>query len=107
VIGIVAGIGGAVLAGGLFGLLKRSETAEPFKTADLVGDSAYVSVAIPAGRFGSVIVHVEGQTHEIAATSHQDVPAGRTVTITGIAGSGVIVREEAAAAAAAVPGEES
>jgi membrane protein implicated in regulation of membrane protease activity len=106
VIGIIAGVGGAALAGGLFGLLKRSETEEPFKTTDLVGDSGYVSVAIPANRFGSVLVHVEGQTHEFAATAEQDIPAGRTVTITGIAGSGVIVRDEAAAAASAVAGEE-
>jgi membrane protein implicated in regulation of membrane protease activity len=106
VIGIVAGIGGAALAGGLFGLLKRSETEEPFNMADLVGDSAYVSVAIPADRFGSVLAHVEGQTHEFAATSDQEIPAGRTVTITGIAGSGLIVKEQAPVAAPPAPGEE-
>jgi membrane protein implicated in regulation of membrane protease activity len=106
VIGIVAGIGGAALAGGLFGLLKRSETEEPFNMADLVGDSAYVSVAIPADRFGSVLAHVEGQTHEFAATSDQEIPAGRTVMITGIAGSGLIVKEQAPVAAPAAPGEE-
>jgi membrane protein implicated in regulation of membrane protease activity len=106
VIGIVAGIGGAALAGGLFGLLKRSETAEPFNTSDLVGGSAYVSVSIPANRFGSVIAHVEGQTHEFAATSDRDVPAGRTVTITGIAGNGVIVRDDAATAATGISEKE-
>ena len=48
IVGVVAGVAGAALAGGLFGILKRSESGEPFKLADLVGDSVYVSVAIPA-----------------------------------------------------------
>ena len=106
IIAVIAGAGGALLAGALFGLLKRSETDEPFKMDDLVGDSAYVSVSIPANRFGSVLVKAEGQTHEFAATSDRDVPAGRTVVITGVAGSGVIVTDQAADAAPAAPGEE-
>jgi membrane protein implicated in regulation of membrane protease activity len=105
-VGVAAGVGGAALAAGLFGLLQRSESATPFKIADLVGTSAFVTVAIPAGRFGSVLVKAEGQTHEFSATSEQEIAAGRTVTITGIAGTGVIVRDEAAAAApAATTGE--
>ena len=64
-----------------------------------MGDEAYVSVGIPAGRYGSVLVKAEGQTHEFSATSDQEIPAGRTVTITGTAGTGVIVRDEAAVAA--------
>ncbi len=106
IIGVIAGVGGAVLAGGLFGLLKRSESADPFSVADLVGSTAYVAVGIPAGRYGSVLVKAEGQTHEFSATSDMDIPAGRTVTITGTAGSGVIVRDEAAdAVSAPVTGE--
>jgi hypothetical protein len=106
IVGVIAGIGGAALAGALFGLLKRSESADPFKLADLVGDSAYVSVGIPAGRYGSVLVKAEGQTHEFSATADQEIPTGRTVTIIGTAGNGVIVRDEAAAAApAATTGE--
>lgn len=106
IVGIVSGVGGAGLAAGLFGVLKRSESGEPFKIADLVGSEAFVSVSIPASRFGSVLVKAEGQTHEFPATADRDVPAGRTVTITGIAGNGVIVRDEAAAPApAATAGE--
>jgi hypothetical protein len=97
IIGVVAGIGGAALAGALFGLLKRSESADPFKVGDLVGASAYVSVSIPAGRYGSVLVKAEGQTHEFSATAEADIPSGRNVTITGTAGNGVIVRDETAA----------
>lgn len=106
VVGVVAGVGGAALAGALFGVLRRSESGEPFSLADLVGDTAYVSVSIPAGRYGTVLVKAEGQTHEFSATSDQDITAGRTVRITGIAGSGVIVRDEAATPApAATTGE--
>ncbi len=106
IVGVVSGVGGAALAAGLFGLLKRSESAEPFRIADLVGGDAYVSVGIPAGRYGSVLVKAEGQTHEFSATSEQEIPAGRTVTITGTAGTGVIVRDQAAVAApAATTGE--
>jgi membrane protein implicated in regulation of membrane protease activity len=94
IVGVVAGIGGAALAGGLFSVLKRSESEEPFKLDDLVGGSAYVSVGIPASRFGSVLVKAEGQTHEFAATADADVPAGRTVTVVGVAGNAVIVRDE-------------
>jgi membrane protein implicated in regulation of membrane protease activity len=101
IVGVISGVGGAALAAGLFGVLKRSESGEPFSLEDLVGQSAYVSVAIPATRYGSVLVKAEGQTHEFAATADVDIAAGRTVTITGTAGSGVIVRDEAAGAASA------
>jgi membrane protein implicated in regulation of membrane protease activity len=98
IVGVISGIGGAALAGALFGVLKRSESEEPFKLADLVGGSAYVSVGIPANRFGSVLVKAEGQTHEFAATADAEVAAGRTVTIVGVAGNAVIVRDEPAPA---------
>jgi membrane protein implicated in regulation of membrane protease activity len=101
VVGLISGGGGAGLAGALFGILRRSESGEPFRLADLVGTSAYVSVSIPAGRYGTVLVKAEGQTHELTATAEQDVPAGRTVTIVGVAGMGVIVRNETATAPAA------
>jgi len=93
IIGVISGVGGAVLAGTLFGVLQRTESADPFTLADLVGGTAYVAVAVPAGRHGSVIVRAEGQTHEFAATADADIPAGRTVEIIGVAGTGLIVRD--------------
>ena len=42
---------------------------EPFSTRDLIGRDAYVQVGIPAGRYGSVLVKEEGQTHEFSATA--------------------------------------
>jgi len=103
-VGVIAGVGGAALAAALFGFLKRSESEEPFGLGDLVGGDAYVSVAIPADRFGSVLVKAEGQTHEFAATADHDIPAGRTVTVSGVAGAAVIVRD-AGEAARPAPGE--
>jgi len=93
-VGAVAGLGGAVLAGSLFGVLRRSESGEPFGIADLVGGTAFVSVGIPANRYGSVLVKAEGQTHEFAATADHEVPAGRTVRVIGTAGNAVIVRDD-------------
>jgi hypothetical protein len=56
-----------------------------------VGRQASVAVSIPAGRFGSVWVKAEGQTHEFSATSAVDIPAGTAVTVTGTAGTGLVV----------------
>ena len=98
----VFGIVGAGIAGGLFAWLRRSESEEPFSLKDLVGESAYVSVAIPAGRYGTVLVHAEGQAHEFAATSGAEVPSGSTVQVVGVAGTGLIV-EAAQPAQAAQP----
>jgi membrane protein implicated in regulation of membrane protease activity len=107
VVGILSGVAGAAIAAGLFGALRRSESGEPFKIADLVGDEVFVAVAIPAGRFGSILAKREGQTHEFSATSEQDIPSGRNVRVTGVAGSGLIVRDETSTPATAAPGEES
>jgi membrane protein implicated in regulation of membrane protease activity len=75
----------------LFGFLRRAEAAEPFSTSDLIGDEAFVAVGIPAGRFGSVLVKKEGQTHEFRATASAEIAAGSTVRVTGVAGAGLIV----------------
>jgi membrane protein implicated in regulation of membrane protease activity len=91
----VAGTGFGVVGMGvayiLFSLLRRAEAAEPFSTHDLIGDDAFVAVGIPAGRFGSVLVKKEGQTHEFSATASIDVAAGSSVRVIGVAGSGLIV----------------
>jgi hypothetical protein len=44
-------------------------------------------------------------THEFGATADHDIPAGRTVRVTGTAGHNVIV-SDLAAAPAATTGEE-
>ena len=68
-VGTAFGLVGMGIAYGLFSILRRAEADEPFSTSDLVGDDAFVSVGIPAGQYGSVLVKKEGQTHEFSATA--------------------------------------
>jgi hypothetical protein len=91
IIGTVSGMIGFGIVYGMFSALRKSEGRNPFSTASLIGRTAAVAVGIPAGRYGSVWVKAEGQTHEFSATASVDVPAGSTVTITGTAGTGLIV----------------
>jgi len=90
-VGTIFGLIGMAIAWALFTLLQRAQADEPFSIVDLVGDDAYVAVGIPAGRYGSVLVKKEGQTHEYSATASTDVATGTTVRVTGVAGNGLIV----------------
>lgn len=103
---LVAAAGGFIGLGivfVMFSALRTSEGSNPFSTASLVGRPASVAVSIPAGRFGSVLVKAEGQTHEFSATATIDVPAGTQVTVTGTAGTGLIVAPLAPPPAAVTP----
>jgi membrane-bound ClpP family serine protease len=91
VVGTIGGVIGFGIVFVMFSVLRRSEGANPFSTSSLVGRAASVSVSIPAGRFGSVLVKAEGQTHEFSATASVDIPTGAPVTVTGTAGTGLIV----------------
>ena len=91
VVGTAFGLAGLGIAYALFSLLRRGEADAPFSLSDLVGDSAFVSVGIPAGRYGSVLVKKEGQTHEFSATAAMDVTVGTTARVIGVAGNGLIV----------------
>jgi membrane protein implicated in regulation of membrane protease activity len=90
-VGTVGGVIGFLIVFLMFSLLRRSEGANPFSTSSLVGRQASVSVGIPAGRFGSVLVKAEGQTHELSATASVDIPPGSAVTVVGTAGIGLVV----------------
>ena len=99
VVGTIGGVIGFGIVFVMFTVLRRSEGANPFSTSTLVGRVASVAVSIPAGRFGSVLVKAEGQTHEFSATAAVDIPTGTAVTITGTAGTGLLVAPLAAPAA--------
>ena len=103
IIGTVSGMIGFGIVFVMFSVLRRSEGANPFSTSSLVGRTASVAVSIPAGRFGSVLVKAEGQTHEFSATATIDIPNGTAVTITGTAGTGLIVSPLVASVAATPP----
>ncbi len=85
------GVVGLGLAYAIFSTLRRAEAPEPFSTSDLVGHEVFVQVGIPAGRYGSVLVKAEGQTHEFSATSTSEIAAGSVARVRGVAGSGLIV----------------
>ena len=91
IVGTIFGVVGMGIAYVMFSLLRRAEAEEPFSMSDLVGDSAFVSVGIPAGRYGSVLVKKEGQTHEYSATAATDVTVGTTARVIGVGGNGLIV----------------
>lgn len=90
-IGSGFGLVGLFIAYLMFGVLRRAEAGPPFSTRDLIGDEAFVSVGIPAGRYGSVLVKKQGQTHEYSATASIDIPQGAVTRVTGVAGNGLIV----------------
>ena len=85
------GLLGLGIAYALFSALRRAEAPPAFSTRDLVGREAFVAVGIPAGRFGSVYIKAEGQTHEFSATAVTEIASGSTVRVTGTAGAGLVV----------------
>ncbi len=91
VVGTAFGAVGFGVVYGMFGVFHRAEGKAPFTLEHLIGRTGSVAVGIPAGRLGSVYVRAEGQNHEFTATAATDVPAGTVVTITGVAGNGLIV----------------
>lgn len=97
VVGAVSGAIGFGVVYGLFSVFRRAEGDAPFELSDLVGRSGSVAVSIPAGRFGSVYVKAEGQTHEFSATAAVDLATGTAVTVTAVAGNGLIVAPHVAA----------
>jgi membrane protein implicated in regulation of membrane protease activity len=90
-IGTAFGAVGFGVVYGMFSIFRRAEGDRPFQLGDLVGRTGSVAVSIPAGRHGTVYVKAEGQTHEFTATATVDVPSGTPVTVTGVAGNGLIV----------------
>jgi membrane protein implicated in regulation of membrane protease activity len=90
-VGVGFGVVGFAIAYLLFRALRRAEGTKPYSISDLVGREGSVSVAIPSGRLGTVYVRAEGQTHEISATSTEDIPGGTPVRVVGTAGMGLVV----------------
>lgn len=91
IVGTISGAIGVGIVYAMFSVLRRSEGANPFSTSSLVGRQASVAVSIPAGHYGSVWIKAEGQTHEFSATAAVDIAAGTAVTVTGTAGTGLVV----------------
>src|SRR5438067_141686 len=90
-VGVVAGVMGAAVVLAAFRFLRQSESTDTFSLQDMVGSTGRVSVAIPANRFGSVLISFAGASHNITATAHAELPAGRVVKVVAIAGNNLVV----------------
>jgi membrane protein implicated in regulation of membrane protease activity len=68
-----------------------AEAPEAYSVSDMVGVTGRVVVGIPKGRMGEVVISFAGTTQKKSATADADIRAGEMVTITGVAGSILIV----------------
>ena len=89
--GVVAGALGSSVVFGAFKVLRQAESTESFSLQDMVGSVGRVSVAIPANRFGTVLISFAGASHNMTATADADIPAGRVVNVVAVAGGNLVV----------------
>ncbi|MEX2546278.1 MAG: NfeD family protein [Chloroflexota bacterium] len=90
-VGLLFGFVGAAVVWLVFGALRRAEAPSAFSLDDLVGHRGRVTVSIPAGHSGSVLLSYGGSTHDLSATSDKDIPAGNMVLVIDVAGSTLVV----------------
>jgi membrane-bound ClpP family serine protease len=90
-IALVAGSIGAGVVFGAFKALRQAESTDTFSLQDMVGSTGRVSVAIPANRFGSVLISFAGASHNMTATADAEIPAGRSVRVVAVAGTNLVV----------------
>ncbi|TMC40580.1 MAG: hypothetical protein E6J28_01170 [Chloroflexi bacterium] len=90
-VGVVAGLLGAGVVFGSFKVLRQAESTDTFSLQDMVGSSGRVAVAIPANRYGSVLISFAGASHNMGATADAEIPAGRVVKVIGVAGNNLVV----------------
>jgi len=89
--GVIAGMLGAGVVFGAFRVLRQAEGTESFSLQDMVGSSGRVSVAIPANKFGTVMISFAGASHNMTATSDSEIPAGKQVNVVAVAGTNLVV----------------
>jgi membrane-bound ClpP family serine protease len=89
--GGVAGLLGAGVVFGAFKALRQAESTDTFSLQDMVGSTGRVSVAIPANRFGSVLISFAGASHNMTATADEEIPAGKVVKVVAVAGTNLVV----------------
>src|SRR6266516_5291997 len=90
-IAVVAGLTGSGVVFVAFKALGQAESTESFSLQDMIGSTGRVSVAIPANRFGTVLISFAGASHSMGATADTEIPAGRVVKVVGVAGNNLVV----------------
>lgn len=96
-VGCAVGLLGAAIVFGAFRVLRQAESTDTFSLEDMVGSTARVSVAIPANRYGSVLISFAGTTHNMTATADVDIAAGKQVQVVSVAGTNLVVAAASAA----------
>ncbi len=96
IVGLVFGVLGAGIVWAMFSLLRRAEAPPHFSLPELVGSRGRVSVAIRAGRSGSVVLTYGGMTHDLSATADEDIAAGTSVNVVDVNGSTLVVTNASA-----------
>jgi len=89
--GVVAGALGSSVVFGAFKVLRSAESTDSFSLQDMVGSIGRVSVAIPANRFGTVLISFAGASHNMTATADDEIPAGKQVKVVAVAGTNLVV----------------
>ena len=89
--GVVAGLLGAGVVFGAFKVLRNAESSDTFSLQDMVGSMGRVSVAIPANKFGTVMISFAGASHNMTATADGEIPAGKQVKVVAVAGTNLVV----------------
>ena len=89
--GVVAGALGSGVVFGAFKILRQAESSETFSLQDMVGSTGRVSVAIPANKFGTVMISFAGASHNMTATADDEIPAGKQVKVVAVAGTNLVV----------------
>jgi membrane-bound ClpP family serine protease len=79
---------------GAFRVLGAAQSTEAFSLEDMVGATGRVSVAIPANRFGTVLISFAGASHNMTATADSDIASGKVVKVVAIAGNNLVVTPE-------------
>jgi membrane protein implicated in regulation of membrane protease activity len=83
-VGVVAGVLFGWFASWLTRAVKGGGSGETVQAADTVGYDATVVTDIPAGGFGVVRVHVNGQTLRLNARAESELGAGTPAHVTGV-----------------------
>jgi membrane-bound ClpP family serine protease len=89
--GAIAGALGSMVVFAAFKVLRSAESSDTFSLQDMVGTTGRVSVAIPANRFGTVLISFAGASHNMTATADAEIPAGRQVKVVAVAGTNLVV----------------
>ena len=82
---------GAGVVFGAFKILRNAESSDTFSLQDMVGSTGRVSVAIPANKFGTVMISFAGASHNMTATADGEIPAGKQVKVVSVAGTNLVV----------------